>query len=226
MTNKKYNGKIYICKSCGRVHECDIRCPSCFGGKGHQNVIADTNDKERIAELEKQNAELQAENEQLKRQELTGMDCTIDQMLSIDLQEEWGLDKQDHGRNIQLMFVRAVDAINELEAEKERLRCCGNCAYKSGLSGFGKCSYHNVDCHGWDKTNEKHLKHWKRNEWKMNPTIGQKIVVRYGTCELTTIGHYIGASTRYGHEIIALDGKHVSFTEWRVNLASSWNVVV
>lgn len=60
----------------------------------------------------------------------------------------------------------------------------------------------------------------------MNPIIGQKIVVRYGTCELTTIGQYIGESLRYGHEVIAVDGKHVTFTEWRVNLALPWNTVV
>ncbi len=83
---------------------------------------ADTDDRQRIAELEKQNAELLLENEQLKKQEFAGMDCTIDQMLSIDMQGKWGLDKQEHGRNIQLMFVRAVDAINELEAECNQLK--------------------------------------------------------------------------------------------------------
>lgn len=66
--------------------------------------------QQRIADLEK-------EKERLKRQESSGMDCTIDQMLSIDLQQKWGLDKQEHGRNIQLMFVRAIGAINDLESE-------------------------------------------------------------------------------------------------------------
>lgn len=67
--------------------------------------------------LRKKNKDLQDQLTKSENQESTGMDCTIDQMLSKDVAVKWGLDEHGHKRNVQHIFMRCCQAISDLEDE-------------------------------------------------------------------------------------------------------------
>ena len=60
---------------------------------------------------------LQAELDEVQKQESNGMGCTIDQMLSKEVAVKWGLDEHGHKRNVQHIFMRCCQSISDLEAE-------------------------------------------------------------------------------------------------------------
>jgi hypothetical protein len=55
--------------------------------------------------------------QELEKQESKGMECTLGQMLSKEQQERYGLDEHEHRRNVQHIWMRACDAISELEQD-------------------------------------------------------------------------------------------------------------
>lgn len=60
----------------------------------------------------------------------------------------------------------------------------------------------------------------------MNPTIGQKIYVRYAGGFIEYVGEYKGECSILGHMIVAMNGQPIVFTEWRASSADTWKQVV
>lgn len=125
--------EIYQCKYCG-YNKTEYN--GCLCNKNYTVIRADVEQKyrQRISELERnigvfektrlnQNNrmhQLEVENDDLEQQQCHGMECTLDQMLSDEQRERYGLDSHEHRMNIQLMFCRACDAIIELEKERDK----------------------------------------------------------------------------------------------------------
>jgi hypothetical protein len=119
-----------------------------------------------------ENEQLHARIAELEKQEMHGMDCTLDQMLSIEQQKRWGLDKQEHGRNIQLMFCRALDAIDAMESQLKTISVWVAIAARHLPQPCFKCEKLQIMCPMYCKENEyKYERHPAlkiADEWIMN----------------------------------------------------------
>ncbi len=55
----------------------------------------------------------------LREQELDGIEATLNMLIDKDDQEKWGLEKLEHPRNVQHIFMRLCNAFNETKQALE-----------------------------------------------------------------------------------------------------------
>lgn len=116
------------------------------------HLDADTEDKQRIAELEKENAELKEQLEECEfRINLLKLRNHLDE--SVEYEAQSAINR----------VIELEKENTELVAENERMRCCGNC---ENVDELGMCD---IGDHDWIEKFEcinNNRKHWKREETK------------------------------------------------------------
>lgn len=153
--NKNLLGEGYrCCRDCGQDWWLNIKYDLPFLSPRIDSV------NEHIYTLIDEITTIKSQLTEANAQESKGMDTTIDQMLSKDIAVKWGLDEHGHKRNVQHIFMRCCQAINDLETENRQIESLrkdviDSCAdadrweekYNQSKAHLQKYGGHEIDCH-------------------------------------------------------------------------------